>query len=362
MLDDEIFRSELMSMPESVIGTALDVEDIKAGRLDAILRNISFNMESVIGCETILKSIYGGERMISDKTLFEIRATMFRSYDEGHIVPVLYGLMLNPRRIEKLIIDPDDYVEYNGTSIRLKVLVKHVVGTTQCGKRLNVEFNINHPTGLMVPIANVVSDVIGGIRVEGLRELMFFNNSDRCVYYLVRNPGIVLIRVDNMGAVKALYDHINHYTAIVDCEFAKKWLNEGSCMGVININGTQYILYDDSLKTSAVFHDNTEAIKKLIVWLKDQHCPYTIDDLYQVYRKSIDGNITLSERAFNKLLSSNAVDITYNSKQETHERNAIEGGETLVKSCFKVSNAVCYYVYNGIIPEGTRDPWSRKKK
>lgn len=175
---------------------------------------------------------------------------------------------------------------------------------------------------------------------------------------MVRNPGVILIKAETITA-KTLYDHLNHYAGIVNSDFVKRWLPLPMNIGVINITGTKYILYEHDTPTS---NDNARAIKQLIGWLKEQQCPYTIDDLYQIYRISVDGSgNALSERAFNKMLSANAVDITYNSK-DTYERKSVEGGETLVKSCFKVSSTVCYYVYTGVIPEGTRDPWSRKKK
>lgn len=231
-----------------------------------------------------------------------------------------------------------------------------------------LEFNINHPTGVTGDIYINISMVLEGFKdSNSLREIMFRNISDLNYYYIDRAEtklqqlDMARIKKAYPNAVRDLPQYVNDYVkisvkAFVD-HFGPECLSMISENSTYNMKGSVLLIIDDDIRKpmhtpQIKYNNDVDAIKAMANEMNTTKQVYDIDALYSMYTQfaATPTNKKTFSLTFSRYTN---VDLTYRSKNLPA---SIPIG-VLVKSVAKTNTGTCYYIYNGAIPPGTRNPW-----
>lgn len=198
---------------------------------------------------------------------------------------------------------------------------------------------------------------------------MFWNICDLNYYYLVRDPSPRLEKLDIKQAILChdmvipdLLRHVNTYAKINKSTFDEHC---GSLLpwngdGIYFIGASKLLVIDDAPKKSTYVAqtkciNDADAIEVLVKEMITSKHVYDVDTLYDMYTQIA---ITPSNKKTFSLTLGRRInlDITYRNKNIP---DSIPIG-ALLKSIIKTNTNICYYIYDGIIPAGTRDPWLKK--
>lgn len=234
-----------------------------------------------------------------------------------------------------------------------------------------LEFNINHPTGVVGDIYVNISMVIEGFKDSNLlREVMFRNITDLCYYYIdktmskLQKLDMERVRKSCPNIDNVLPQFVNTYVKMDMKTFTSSF--SSTSLPVIPDNniyetcGWKILLTDrkshkTTLSTQFKYTTDKDAIASIINEMNTTKEVYELDDLYNIYTQ-ISSN-PVNKKMFSITFGKYATaDVTYRNKNIPE---TIEVG-SLIKSIIKANTNICYYIYNGVIPSGTRDPWNKK--
>ena len=219
-----------------------------------------------------------------------------------------------------------------------------------------MEFNLHHPTGLTQPISDIINLIIADkLEHDAIRDVMFYRCIDHTFYYIDSNKALVSISCHWLesimkGLSNKLLGYVNEYLDIYTQENIPVAFKSFSIVdGVVITSKTKLLVWEAEQTTQK------NAFNQIIEWLRMEDKPHKVDKLFNKYQE-MEGE-EKGKREFMETMKKMAIDISH-SVRDPPDVKTFQIGQ-LIRSSFKEGNVLCYYIYNGTIPDTTRNPGVR---
>ena len=221
----------------------------------------------------------------------------------------------------------------------------------------NGVFNIGHRTGLDVEPITALIEICYNMLTRDYREVMFYDHVTCDLYYLLVNTKRCIVKMDTSKILVIPDDPLSKleryfcHHSLIHTSKLKRNSHYNGMIGSMMLSGTNYVVIDDSIMLIEQVEATPVVQQDFMEWFYENPSPKNKENLLNKYN-ALNPTNKLNIKEFGAYLDRQCVDISYRSGS----KNALEQLQVgcIVKSCFKSSNTICYYVYNGIIPEGTR--------